>query len=66
MKPMAMPIAAKIPANLAMSKVLVRAVAGFSPLVALSAEAVSFSADLAFFSAALLSILSLIHLATFL
>ena len=69
-KPRAMPMAAKIPANLAISKdeVIAAAGAGFSPSVpvALSAAEVRSPIDFSFFLAAILSIFSEIHLATFL
>ena len=66
MSPRAIPRAANIPANLAMSKLLWMAAAGLFPDVAESADAVRFAMDLSFFSAADLSILSEIHLPTFL
>ena len=71
-KPMAMPMAAKIPANLAMSKEEETALAASLPSpsglaeVAVSAFSIKPDMDFSFFAAAFLSILSLIMRATFL
>ena len=62
MRPMAMPTAAKIPAYLAMSK----GAAGAFPSAAVLVAAVRPAMDFSFFSAAFLSMRSLIMRATFL